>query len=48
MIFPFSADPISENVVSWKRLQQIGKQDTDDELHQRLRNMAINECCHMV
>jgi len=44
----YGADPISENVVSWKRLQQIGKQDTDDELHQRLRNMAINECCHMV
>ena len=26
----------------------MGKKESDDELQERLRNMAINECCHMV
>ena len=37
-----------EGVLSWQDLLDKGKAESDDLLDQRLKNVAINQCCHLV
>lgn len=34
--------------MSWQQLLEIGDQEEDAELEDRLSKVAINQCCHLV
>ena len=40
--------PKKEGVLSWKELMQIGAKEADDALEDRLRRIAINQCCGLI
>jgi len=45
----YSGTPSVEGVLGWEQLMQLGREQGDDEeLEQRLANMAPNLCCHLV
>ncbi len=35
-------------VLSWEKFMELGKAQSDDALEERLRNIAINQCCTLV
>jgi len=37
-----------EGIKSWKELLEIGKQESDEEVNHRIKNIAINQCCVLV
>ncbi|XP_068234472.1 long-chain-fatty-acid--CoA ligase ACSBG2-like [Palaemon carinicauda] len=37
-----------DDVYSWKDLLEIGEQESDEELEERLKQIAINQCCLLV
>ncbi len=40
--------PATEGVLSWKNLLDIGEKEDETELEERLKTVAINQCCHLV
>ena len=47
-IVQYTGKPTRDGVLSWKDLIEMGRKEKEDELNQRLRDMAINQCCHLV
>lgn len=47
-IVQYSGKPSHPDVISWKRLMEIGEQQTDDLLEESLKKIAVNECCTLV
>lgn len=47
-IVQYTGTPQEEGVLSWQQLLDLGKKQTDEELEQRLKKVAINQCCHLV
>lgn len=47
-IIQYIGKPSAEGVLSWQDLLDIGKKEKDDELNVRLKQVAINQCCHLV
>ncbi|XP_050515520.1 very long-chain-fatty-acid--CoA ligase bubblegum [Diabrotica virgifera virgifera] len=47
-IVQYSGEPTHPDVISWKRLMEIGAQQTDDALNNALKQVAINRCCTLV
>jgi long-subunit acyl-CoA synthetase (AMP-forming) len=47
-IVQYLGTPSNENVLSWKQLLEIGEQEDEAELDNRLKMVAINQCCHLV
>ncbi|KAL1492729.1 hypothetical protein ABEB36_010941 [Hypothenemus hampei] len=47
-VIQYTGEPKEENVLSWNDILEIGRKASDDSLEQRLRNIAINECCTIV
>ncbi|KAJ8936507.1 hypothetical protein NQ314_012371, partial [Rhamnusium bicolor] len=47
-IVQYSGDPAHADVISWKRLMEIGEQQPDDLLEESLKTIAVNECCTLV
>ena len=44
----YCGTPTQEGIVGWKELLEMGKQESDDELELRIKQIAINECCVLV
>ncbi len=44
----YGGEPVSPGITTWQKLMEIGRAESDSELEERLRNMAINECCFLV
>ena len=40
--------PKKEGVLSWEELLQIGVKENDEELEERLKRIAINQCCGLI
>ena len=40
--------PKKEGVLSWEELLQIGVKESDEELEERLKRIAINQCCGLI
>ena len=40
--------PKKEGVLSWKELMRLGVEEPDDALEDRLRRIAINQCCGLI
>ena len=47
-IVQFLGTPSVEGVLSWKELLEIGDKEDNTELDSRLKQIAINQCCHLV
>ncbi len=47
-IVQFLGVPKHEGVLSWEELLQIGIKESDAELENRLRRIAINQCCGLI
>ena len=47
-IVQYLGTPTKEGVLSWKDLLEIGEKENEDELEDRLKRIAINQCCHLV
>ena len=37
-----------EGVLSWEEVLEMGAEMEEDELEDRLKNMAINQCCSLI
>lgn len=48
VIIQYSGTPTVEGVLSWKDVINIGNVQTDHELENRLRKIAINQCCTLI
>ena len=44
----YTGTPKDAGIMSWKDLLEIGKQENDDQLNERINNIAINQCCVLV
>ena len=44
----YTGAPSHEGVYSWTELMNLGKSLSDEALDQRLQQVAINQCCHLV
>lgn len=40
--------PVAPGVMSWQDLVDLGQQQGDDELRQRLKLQAVNQCCSLI
>jgi long-chain-fatty-acid--CoA ligase ACSBG len=48
-IVQYTGEPTKEGVLSWQKLLDIGKQvKSEESLENRLKQVAINQCCHLV
>ena len=47
-IVQYMGTPRTEGVLSWRELLQIGSKETDDKLEERLKRIAINQCCGLI
>ncbi|XP_018576089.1 long-chain-fatty-acid--CoA ligase ACSBG2 [Anoplophora glabripennis] len=47
-IVQYTGEPSHPDVISWKRLMEIGDQQTDDLLEESLKKIAVNQCCTLV
>ena len=47
-IVQYMGTPRMEGVLSWRELMQIGSKEADDALEERLRRIAINQCCGLI
>ena len=45
VIIQYTGTPTTDGVLSWNDLMELGAQESDTEMIQRHKNMAINECC---
>ncbi len=44
----YSGEPKVSGVISWKSLLEIGRGESDDVLNDRLKRIAVNQCCLLV
>ena len=47
-IVQYTGTPSQEGVLSWADLVKMGKSLPDEALDQRLKQVAVNQCCHLV
>jgi len=47
-IIQYTGKPDHEGVLSWQDLLEKGKNESDEALDQRLKQVCINQCCHLV
>ena len=47
-IVQYTGTPGHEGVLSWADLLKMGESESDEELDQRLKQISINQCCHLV
>ncbi|CAG9820082.1 unnamed protein product [Phaedon cochleariae] len=47
-IVQYTGEPKHPDVISWKRLMDIGSQQSDALLEDALRTIAVNQCCTLV
>ena len=47
-IVQYMGTPRTEGVLSWRELLQIGSKETDNALEERLKRIAINQCCGLI
>lgn len=47
-IIQYSGVPEHDDVLSWEQLMNLGKEQTDEELENVLKTIAINQCCTFV
>ncbi len=47
-IVQYLGTPKKEGVLSWEDLLQLGAGESDDELEERLKRIAINQCCALI
>ena len=40
--------PVQEGILSWEDLMKLGENEPDDRLDDRLDQVSINQCCHLV
>ena len=44
----YTGSPKQEGILNWQELMEIGKKESDEEIDQRLKQIAINQCCVLV
>ena len=44
----YTGTPTQEGILSWQELLELGKKESDDEINDRLNQIAINQCCILV
>ena len=44
----YTGTPTQEGILSWQELLELGKKESDDEINDRLSQIAINQCCILV
>ncbi|KAF2360621.1 Argonaute linker 2 domain [Trinorchestia longiramus] len=44
----WSGTPTTPGVISWRALMQLGAEQPDETLQQRLRQQAVNQCCTLI
>ncbi|KAL3290030.1 hypothetical protein HHI36_023402 [Cryptolaemus montrouzieri] len=47
-IIQYTGEPKDADVLSWKQLMEIGKEQYDDALESSLKKIAVNQCCTLV
>jgi len=47
-IVQYTGDPTVEGVYSWSKLLMLGSQQDDSVLDERLKKIAINQCCTLI
>ncbi|KAF2346992.1 AMP-dependent synthetase/ligase, partial [Trinorchestia longiramus] len=47
-IVQWLGEPTEPGVMSWEELMQLGESQPDDQLQQRLRQQAVNQCCTLI
>jgi len=47
-IIQYTGKPNHEGVLSWQDVLEKGKNESDEALDQRLKQVCINQCCHLV
>ncbi|XP_050720433.1 long-chain-fatty-acid--CoA ligase ACSBG2-like isoform X4 [Eriocheir sinensis] len=47
-IIQYSGKPTVEGVISWESAMALGKHQPDTELEERLRRIAVNQCCTLI
>ena len=47
-IIQYLGKPTAEGVLSWEEAMNIGRQENDDALEDRLRRLAVNQCCTLI
>lgn len=47
-IIQYTGEPKYDDVMTWKKLVEIGKSLPDSLVDERLKNIAINQCCTLV
>ena len=47
-IIQYTGTPKGKDVIGWADLIELGKKTSDDLLRDRLEQIAINQCCHLV
>ena len=44
----YTGTPTQEGIQSWQELLELGKKESDDEINERMNQIAINQCCILV
>lgn len=47
-IIQYKGKPCAEGVLSWEDLTALGSQHSDQELTQRVKELAVNKCCTLI
>lgn len=47
-IIQYLGTPANPDVYSWKQILEMGEAEADNDLEQRLTQIAINQCCALV
>ncbi|KAK9889339.1 hypothetical protein WA026_004614 [Henosepilachna vigintioctopunctata] len=47
-VVQYSGEPSDTDVLSWKKLMEIGGEQNDEKLEAALKKIAINQCCTLV
>lgn len=47
-IVQYMGTPTVEGVLSWKQLVEMGDKESDEALNDRLAEIYVNQCCHLV
>jgi long-chain-fatty-acid--CoA ligase ACSBG len=47
-IIQYTGEPTAPGVLSWAKLMTLGNQQSDDVLEERLKRIAINQCCTLI
>merc|ERR1719367_735707 len=47
-VVQYTGTPTEKGVIAWKDLLAMGRKESNEALDERLWNIAINQCCHLV